>query len=141
MDLTGQYNQICKMKEHVEQEIENFEAEKSKVEKLGEDYQKMITLSGTIEEKIRGLETTYDELQNMEVQVRDFQDNLASISARYDRLEQKNGILDRVVKDVDNSFEYLKTLEDRLSKCKIDVALGRDLSIASGRNPTSSDFA
>lgn len=53
----------------------------------------------------------------MEVHVRDFQESLATISGRYDRLEQKQEVIDRVMKDVDSSFENLKSLEDRLKAC------------------------
>ena len=34
-----------------------------------------------------------------------------------DRLEQKNVVIDRVLKDVDTSFENLKAIEDRLKDC------------------------
>ena len=70
-----------------------------------------------IDDKIQELNTTFDGLQTMEVQVRDFQDTLSVISGRYDRLEQKNNVIDRVMKDVDTTFENLKSLEDRLKAC------------------------
>lgn len=121
LNLTTQYNQICKMKESVESQMANFESEKQKIDSIGQRYESMIKLSATIDEKIRGLNTTYDELQNMEVRVRYFQENLASLSGRYDRLEQKNDVIDRVLKDVDQSFENLKELESRLKNCSIQT--------------------
>ena len=117
LDLTGQYNQILRMKDEVEKQIGKFEEDQTKVDTIGQKYDRLITLSSSIDDKINGLNTTYDELQNMEIQVRDFQENLANISGRYDRLEQKQEVIDRVMKDVNTSFENLKNLEDRLKVC------------------------
>ena len=116
-DLTTQYNQICRIKEDMENKYSEFEAAKENVDSIAQRYDKMIGLSGQIDEKIRGLNTTYDDLQTMEIHVRDFQESLSDISKRYDRLEQKNEVIDRVLKDVDNSYESLKELERRLSEC------------------------
>lgn len=116
-DLNAQFNQIVKMKNETESQIDAFEVQKTKIDSIAQRYERMISLSGQIDEKIRTLTTTYDDLQTMEVQVRDFQDTLSAIAGRYDRLEQKNEVIDRVLKDVDTSFENLKALEDRLRAC------------------------
>ena len=117
LDLTGQYNQILRIKDEVEKQTEKFEEDKNHIDSIGQKYEKLITLSSSIDDKINGLNTTYDALQNMEIHVRDFQESLATISGRYDRLEQKQEVIDRVMKDVDSSFENLKNLEDRLKVC------------------------
>ena len=70
-----------------------------------------------MDEKIRQLQTTSDDLQELQVTVRNFQDTLSGISLRYDRLEKKNEVIDRVSADVDKSFENLKALEERLAGC------------------------
>lgn len=116
-DLNREYNQIVNLKNDLDHKIDSFEEQKVKVDTIGQRYEKMISLSGQIDDKIRELNTTFDGLQTMEVQVRDFQDTLSVISGRYDRLEQKNVVIDRVLKDVDTSFENLKNLEDRLREC------------------------
>ena len=105
------------LKNDVDRQVDEFDGQKAKVESIGQRYEKMISLSGQIDEKIRELNSTFDGLQTMEVQVRDFQDTLSTISERYDRLEQKNVVIDRVLKDVDTSFENLKAIEDRLKAC------------------------
>lgn len=120
-DLTKEYNHVVSLKNDVDKQVEVFDGQKSKVDTIASRYEKMISLSGQIDEKIRSLNSVFDGLQTMEVQVRDFKDTLSVISERYDRLEQKNIVIDRVLKDVDSSFESLKNLEDRIKTCSRQV--------------------
>ena len=115
--LSEQYASICRMNDDISSRLRDFETQKDKVDTIGQKFDKMITLSGTMDEKISGLQTTYDELQNMEVAARDFQEKLTMISGSYDRLEKKQEVIDRVNKDVDASFDNLKQLEERIKSC------------------------
>jgi len=117
LKLTDQYNAICRMSEDIGGRFKDFDAQKAKVDSLGQKYDTMINLSNTMDEKISGLQTTYDQLQNMEVTARDFQEKLNAIAGSYDRLEQKQDVIDRVNKDVNTSFDNLKALEERLKAC------------------------
>ena len=117
VSLTGQYNDILKIKSEVETLLNEYEVQRTRLDGLGEKYDTLFELSGTLDDRMRGLTATYDEIQNIEVRVRDFQDSLADIAGRYERLEQKNEVIDRVCKDVDASFDNLKTLEERIKFC------------------------
>ena len=117
-NLNTQYNELCKMKESFESRVDDFEKEKAKIESIEHKYTQMMNASANIDEKIRQLSNTNDELQNMEISVRDLKDSVSDVSNRYSRLEQKHEVLDRVNKDVDAAFENLKNLEDRLKDCE-----------------------
>ena len=77
----------------------------------------MIALSNTIDDRILSLNTTKDDLQAMEVTVRNYNDRLQYISDQYDRLEKKDEVVNRIKLDVDSQFEKLKDLEQRLVNC------------------------
>ena len=115
--LTAQYGDVMKIKNEIDRELAGYEEQQKRMDDVSLKYEKAISSSSLVEEKILTLQSTFDELQSMEMRVRDFQETLAGISGRYDRLEQKNEVIDRVCKGVDTSFENLKAIEDRLRDC------------------------
>ena len=60
-------------------------------------------------------DTTSDDVQTMEVSVRDYRDKLDQVSQQFERLEKKDDVINRVMKDVDTSFTHLKTLEQKIN--------------------------
>ena len=117
VQLMNQYNSVLQMKKQMEVSIAEFQNGQAKVNDIGQKYDQLMAIAGTIDEKIKSLNTTSDDLLNIEVKVRDFKESLSTVSARYDRLEQKEEVINRVCKDVDASFDNLKALEDRLKVC------------------------
>jgi predicted nucleic acid-binding Zn-ribbon protein len=63
------------------------------------------------------LNTTSDDLQAMEVTVRNYNDRLQYVSEQYEKLDKKDEVLNRIKTDVDSQFEKLKDLEQRLTNC------------------------
>ncbi len=117
LSLADSYKALHKMYDDINGRLKEFDAQKARVDSIGQKYDKMINLSSAMDEKISGLQTSYDELQTFEVAVRDFQEKLHSLSGSYDRLEQKQTVIERVNEDVNRSFDALKTLEDKLKQC------------------------
>mgnify|MGYP003480611418 FL=1 len=74
----------------------------------------MLGLSDKIDSRINDLTTTYDDLQVMEVTVRDYNDKLQHVSEQFDRLEKQSEVIDRIAGDVSSSWDNLKELEQRL---------------------------
>jgi prefoldin subunit 5 len=57
----------------------------------------------------------------MEVTVRDYNDRLNEMTQQYERLEKKDELVNRVLKDTDTSFTMLKDLETRLKDCSRQI--------------------
>ena len=49
--------------------------------------------------------------------VRNYKDIVDSITGKIDRLDQKQGVVDRVTKDIDNAFTKLTEIEKRIRQC------------------------
>ena len=77
--------------------------------------------SAVIDKKIEELQTTSDDLQGMQLNVRSFQETLGEISTRYDRLEKKQEQIDAISNQVDQTFDVLKALESRLNDASRQV--------------------
>lgn len=119
--LSEQYNAVRKMYDDINARAKEFDAQKTRVETIGQKYDKLIHLSNSMEDKINGLQTSYDALQNMEIAMRDFQERFNALAGSHDRLEQKQEVIERVNSDVDAAFDNLKMLEDRIKQCARDT--------------------
>ena len=115
--LSGQYDAICKMNEDIGRQLASVESQKNRVVMLEQQFDKLMALSGSIDERIGSFRATSDDLQTMEVSVRNYKDKLDQVSQQYERLEKKNEVIERVLKDVDVSYNQLKDIEQRLSDC------------------------
>lgn len=115
--MNSDYNSILKLNEDLNRQLTNFESQKTKVMNLEQQFNRMITLANSIDDRIMSLNTTKDDLQSMEVTVRNYNDRLQYVSEQYERLEKKDDVVSRIITDVDNQFEKLKDLEQRLMNC------------------------
>ena len=79
-------------------------------------------MSSSIDSKIRDLENTNTDMQNLQFDVKRFKATLGDISNRYDILEKKNEIIEKTVADVDKAFDNLKDIERRLENCNRSTA-------------------
>ncbi|MGN0730429.1 MAG: SpiroCoCo family coiled-coil protein [Treponema sp.] len=119
----NQFDALCSMNNEAEVRLEKFNAARKQIDSLEKSFNKLIVMSGTMDDKVRELQATNDDLQTMEVRIRDFKEALASISITYERLDKKSEVIDRISVDVDKSFEQLKELEQRLSNCNKQVQI------------------
>ena len=120
-DLTNQYNSIIKLNEDMEKQISSIEQQKQRVTLLEQKFGQLFALSNRIDERIQSLNITSDDIGSMEVAVRDYKDKLDIVSQQYERLDKKEELVNRVLKDVDTSFANLKNMEQRIADCERQV--------------------
>ncbi len=112
---------IKKTEEDINEKAVKFSQEKKHIDAMETNFNRLIALSSSMDQKIDELRTTNDDLQSMQIEVRKFQETLVDISTRYDRLDKKNEVLDQTIAGVDKTFEMLKDIEKRLSSCSKDT--------------------
>ena len=120
-DLTNQYNSIIKLNEDMEKQISSIEQQKQRVTLFEQKFGQLFALSNRIDERIQSLNITSDDIGSMEVAVRDYKDKLDIVSQQYERLDKKEELVNRVLKDVDTSFANLKNMEQRIADCERQV--------------------
>ena len=103
--LSTQYNSVCRMNEEVGEKVSEFEASSSKVESMEQRFNYMMKLSGEIDAKVRTLTQSSDNLTDLEVKVRNFQDAVNKSHDMLETLEQKNSVLERVSHEVTEAFD------------------------------------
>lgn len=112
--LNRNFESIEKINDDVESKLAKFSAEQNQINMMNQKFDRLINLSGTMDQKINELQTTSDDLQALQLSVRGFQESLGEISGRYDRLEKKQSVIDKVNDDVDKAFEELKKMEQKV---------------------------
>ncbi|MFI3257646.1 MAG: hypothetical protein R3Y36_05050, partial [Spirochaetales bacterium] len=115
--IESQFEKIRKLDDDSLARIQRFSLEKNRIDALEADFNKLLHLSASMDQKIIELKNTGDDLQILQVEVRRFQETLGDISGRYDRLEKKAPVLEQTMSDIDTAFENLRELEDRLVSC------------------------
>ena len=120
--LEQQYGKVRKLEEEANQKVSRFMAEKKRIDILETDFNKLLGLSDSIDRKISELTLTNDDLQQYQVQIRRFEESIAEVNSRYERLEKKAVVLDQTAGGVDKAFEGLKELETSLSSYRSQIA-------------------
>ncbi len=115
--MNDEYKSILKINEEITNKLSEVESQKSRVVTLEQKFQSMIALSNTIDDRILALNNSQDDIQSMEVTVRNYEERLKEVADHYDRLEKKDEVVARIRTDVDSQFEKLKDLEQRLNNC------------------------
>jgi DNA repair ATPase RecN len=109
------------MNDEVRSVVNSLELQKSRVTTLEQDYQKLIAFSNTIAERQKALTTTSDDLQSMEVTVKNYHDQLDRINQQFELLNKKDEVIERIKQDVNNSYEHLTEIEKRITDCNRQV--------------------
>ena len=69
-EVEKHFGKIRKMEEEVSAKMQKFNGEKKRIDSLETDFNHLMTLAGTMDQKISGLQSSYDELQMIEADIR-----------------------------------------------------------------------
>jgi DNA repair exonuclease SbcCD ATPase subunit len=120
--LEQQYGKIRKLEEDVSQKVVRFTTEKKRIDIIESDFNKLLALSDSIDKKMGELSISNDDLQQFQVQIRRFEESIADVNGRYERLEKKAVVLDQTVTGIDKAFESLKSLESSVREFRDGIS-------------------
>lgn len=119
--LKQKFKAVTQIGDEISEKLKSLENDKNRMNSLEQNFNRMIALSGTIDDRINSLNSTMDDLQTKEVAVRNYEDRLKEVSNQYERLEKKDEVVERINVDVSSQFEKIKDLEKRLNDCNRQV--------------------
>lgn len=120
--LEKQVEKLKKSEEEVNQRVLKFNQEKKRIDDMEKNFNELVTLSSSIDQKVEGLKTTNDDLLIMQGDVRNYQSTIKEIANKIERLEKKEPILEQTIKGIDSTFKMLDDLEKRLQSCEAESA-------------------
>ncbi len=121
--LEQQYNRVRKLEEEATQKVSKVLSEKKRIDLLETDFTNLMALSESVDRKMAELTVTDDDIQQYQVQIRRFEDSIAEVNGRYERLEKKGLVLDQTVVGIDRAFETLKEFESELQEYRKSMSV------------------
>jgi DNA repair exonuclease SbcCD ATPase subunit len=121
VELKQEYAKMQDMEVDATRKLAKFSGEQKRLEALEKDFNHLMALSTSMDEKITDLQAANDDMVQFEARIRKLNENLNGMDVKHERLDKKNDVLDRTLKDVDISFEKLKELEKRLEDYKLQA--------------------
>ena len=88
--LEKQVEKLKKSEEEVSQRVLRFNQEKKRIDDMEKNFNELVILSSSIDQKVEGLKTTNDDLLIMQGDVRNYQSTIKEIANKIERLEKKN---------------------------------------------------
>ncbi len=112
---------IRKLGEEVNVKLSRFLAEKRRIEEMEGDFKKLIIISQSIDTKLRQVTNSHDDLQAIQIKIRNLEELEKEVSVKYERLEKKDQIIENTTASVDKNFQQLSELDDQVRSLSDDV--------------------
>ncbi len=105
------FDNIRKLGEEVSTKLNRFLAEKRKIDEIEGDFKKLLNMSQAVDIKLDHITGVYDNLQEIDVKLRNFEDIFKDVTEKFQRLEKKGSIIETTTEGVDRNFQTLQQME------------------------------
>ncbi len=112
------FSAIKKLGDEVSVKLNRFMAEKRRIEEMEGDFKKLINISQAVDQKLLQVTGAHDDLQAIQIKIKNIADLEKETELRYERLEKKNQIIDATTESVDKNFQFLEELEGQVRSLK-----------------------
>jgi len=119
--LETEFIKIRRLEDEINNKMTRFLTEKSHLELMEKDFERLIQTSQRVEERLREVTGADDTLQNIQVTLRKLEDAIAAAEEKFQRVESKNRILDETNRGIERNFQILEETELALRKCRENI--------------------
>ncbi|MCP5514034.1 MAG: hypothetical protein H7A26_01050 [Spirochaetales bacterium] len=109
------FDSIRKLGDEVSSKLNRFLAEKRKIDEIEGDFKKLLNMSQAVDIKLDHITGVYDNLQEIDVKLRNFDTLFKDITEKFQRLEKKESIIETTTEGVDRNFQILQQMEKSLA--------------------------
>ena len=127
--LENQIAQVRRLEDDISTSLNRFTAERRRIEKMENDFDRLIKTSQSVESKLVQVSGSDDMLQAVQIKIRQLDDVMKESDEKFKRVEQKNQTLQETNDGIDRNFRalqeselLLKRLDDAIGMLKTDVA-------------------
>jgi hypothetical protein len=121
-ELEAQFIKIKRLEEDVNAKMNNFLAEKRRLDLLEKDFNMVLQTSVAVESKLAQVSASDDTLQAIQVRIRKLDDAMAEAEEKYLRIEKKNQTLEATNEGIDRNFKTLLETETGLKNMSDGIA-------------------
>jgi chromosome segregation ATPase len=119
--LESEFVKIRRLEDEVNAKMTRFLTEKHRMDKMEEDFARLLQTDKAVQEKLVHVTNAGDSLQEMQIKIRRIEDALAAAEEKYQRIEKKNQVLDNTNDGIDRNFKALQESEGRLQKASEEL--------------------
>jgi chromosome segregation ATPase len=119
--LENDFVKIKRIGDEVNAKMVRFLSEKLRFEAMEKDFNRLIQISRSVEEKLTQVTATDDNLQEIQLQIRKLEEALGSAEDKYQRIERKGQILDNTSDGIDRNFRVLQDSEKLSAKISTEL--------------------
>ena len=120
-EIKRKFSSIYKLGDEVNIKLGRFLSEKRRIEEMEGDFKKLIIISQSVDTKLRQVTGSHDDLQAIQIKIRNLEELEKEVSIKYERLEKKDQIIENTTVSVDKNFQQLSELDDRVRSLRNDV--------------------
>jgi chromosome segregation ATPase len=120
-ELEAQFIKIKRLEEDVNAKMNNFLAEKRRLDLMEKDFNQVIQTSVAVESKLAQVSTSDDTLQAIQVRIRKLDDAMTETEEKYQRIEKKNQTLEVTNEGIDRNFKTLLETEASLKNMSAEI--------------------
>ncbi|HAK44894.1 MAG TPA: hypothetical protein DCO79_03090 [Spirochaeta sp.] len=106
---------VKKMAEDASEKMNKFAGDRRKIDELDADFQRLMTISQSVEMKLSQVTSADDSLQLVQAKLMELDSLQEDIDGRYERLQKKEIIVESTIDGVDRSFKQLNELDHMIS--------------------------
>lgn len=115
------FDKIKKLGDEVSSKLTRFLSEKRRIEEMEGDFKKLINMSQAVDLKLDQVTGSHDELQKIQAEIRHLSDLEKDVFQKYERLEEKKGIIESTMQGVDKNFSNLEKMEHEIESLEESV--------------------
>jgi DNA repair exonuclease SbcCD ATPase subunit len=113
-EISKEFFATKKLVDETNAKMRDFLTEKKRIDGIEADFQKLLDLSRSIDEKLETAAGQHDLLQGLEIKFRELESIETDVETRYTRLEGRKTVVETTTRSVDKNFEQLTALERNL---------------------------
>jgi chromosome segregation ATPase len=115
------FGSIKKLADEVNIKLGRFLTEKRRIEEMEGDFKKLIIISQSVDTKLALVTNSHDDLQEIQIKIKNLEELEKDISVKFERLEKKDQIIENTTASVDKNFSQLSSLDDQIKVLNDDV--------------------
>jgi len=120
-EVERKFGSIKKLGDEVNTKLSRFLAEKRRIEEMEGDFKKLIIISQSVDSKLMQVTNSHDDLQAIQIKIRNLEELEKEISVKFERLEKKDQVIENTTVNVDKNFQQLSDLENKIKSLGEDV--------------------
>jgi chromosome segregation ATPase len=112
--LGGKLQELRTMRNEVEKDLVSLGQEKARFAEVEKELERVTDLSLDVGERLKDFRNLRDDVQQLDTRLTTMKETADDTATRFMRLEKKKEVLDKIILDVDESFDKIQSLQDRI---------------------------